>query len=89
MAAVHRGPQSSGCEGDTHFDKFYAHWESDVNAGRTIGAATVARLHAEPAFLADLEATKAELKAVRDKGLPPQRDCEFEKQALSQTPFPP
>ena len=63
------------------------HWESDVIEGRTIGAAVVARVHGEPAFLADLEAAKAEFKAVREKQLPPQRDCQFEAQALSQTPF--
>ena len=61
------------------------HWESDVVEGRTIGAATVARLHAEPAFIADLEAAKAEIAAVRAKQLPPQRDCKFEAEALAQT----
>jgi acid phosphatase (class A) len=60
------------------------HWESDVVEGRTVGAATVARLHAEPAFLRDLEAAKVELKTVREKKLPPQRDCQFETQALAQ-----
>jgi acid phosphatase (class A) len=62
------------------------HWDSDVMEGLFIGAATVARLHAEPAFLADLEAAKSELKAARAKNLPPQRDCKFEADALSQTP---
>jgi len=37
------------------------HWHSDVVAGRMMGAATVARLHANPVFLADLEAAKAEV----------------------------
>ena len=36
------------------------HWQSDVNEGRFMGAATVARLHADLGFLADLEAAKAE-----------------------------
>jgi acid phosphatase (class A) len=36
------------------------HWQSDVNAGRFMGAATVARLHADPGFMADLAAAKAE-----------------------------
>jgi acid phosphatase (class A) len=63
------------------------HWESDVIEGRFIGAATVARLHAEPAFLADLEAAKSELAAVRAKTLAPQRDCKFEADALAQTPW--
>jgi acid phosphatase (class A) len=61
------------------------HWESDVIEGRTIGAATVARVHANPAFLADLAAAKDELAAVRAKQLPPQRDCAFEAAALAQT----
>ena len=63
------------------------HWESDVIEGRFIGAATVARLHAEPAFLADLDAAKSELEAARAKTLPPQRDCKFEADALAQTPW--
>ena len=62
------------------------HWESDVIEGRFIGAATVARLHAEPDFLADLAAAKAELAAARAKHLRPQRDCKFEAEALTQTP---
>ncbi|MFZ4606653.1 MAG: acid phosphatase [Caulobacter sp.] len=37
------------------------HWPSDVTAGRTMGAALVARLHADPAFLKDLETAKTEL----------------------------
>ncbi len=36
------------------------HWYSDVIAGRFIGAATVARLHANKDFLTDLEAAKKE-----------------------------
>lgn len=37
------------------------HYPSDVTAGQTMGAALVARLHADPAFLADMETAKAEL----------------------------
>jgi acid phosphatase (class A) len=61
------------------------HWASDVIGGRTIGAATVARLHADPTFLADLAAAKAELLAARARQLAPQRDCKFEAGALEQT----
>ena len=39
------------------------HWQSDVNQGRIMGAATFARLHADPGFLADIEAAKAEIAA--------------------------
>jgi acid phosphatase (class A) len=38
------------------------HFQSDVEAGRTMGAASVARLHANPAFVADLAAARAELE---------------------------
>lgn len=41
------------------------HWQSDVNAGRFMGAATVARLHAEPVFLADLKVVKNEIATIR------------------------
>jgi acid phosphatase (class A) len=64
-----------------------AHWSSDVEEGRTVGSATVAKLHANDEFRADLEAAKAELTAVRAKGLPPQRDCAFEAQTLKATPW--
>jgi len=60
------------------------HWASDVVEGRIIGAATVAKLHADPTFLADLTAAKAELVAARAKRLAPQRDCKFEAAALGQ-----
>jgi len=59
------------------------HWQSDVIEGRFMGAATVARLHADPTFRADLEAAKAELAAVRAKGLKPQRDCAAEAAAMA------
>jgi acid phosphatase (class A) len=38
------------------------HFLSDVEAGRTLGAGMVARLHAVPAFNADMAAAKAELE---------------------------
>ena len=59
------------------------HWESDVIEGRFTGAGTVARLHADPAFRADLEAAKTELAAVRAKGLKPLRDCAAEAAAMA------
>jgi acid phosphatase (class A) len=59
------------------------HWHSDVVEGRFMGAATVARLHADPAFRAELDAAKAELAAVRAKGLKPARDCKAEAEALA------
>ena len=58
------------------------HWESDVVAGRTLGAGVVARLHADAAFREDLEAAKAEFAAIRAQGLKPRRDCAAEAAAL-------
>jgi acid phosphatase (class A) len=59
------------------------HWFSDVVWGRFMGAATVARLHADPTFLADLEAARGELAALRAKGVPPACDCQAEAAALA------
>lgn len=41
------------------------HYQSDVEAGRKLGSALVARLHAERAFRIDLAAAKAELARAR------------------------
>ncbi len=58
------------------------HWYSDVVWGRFMGAATVARLHADPTFRADLEAARAEVAAIRAKNLAPSGDCKAEASAL-------
>jgi acid phosphatase (class A) len=62
------------------------HWESDVIEGRFLAAGTVARLHDDPTFLADLKAAKDELAAGRVRGLVPQRDCQAEADALASVP---
>ncbi|WP_025128432.1 phosphatase PAP2 family protein [Pseudomonas sp. PH1b] len=62
-----------------------AHWQSDVDAGRIMGAATVASLHGNPAFLADLAAAKEEVKAAQQAGLKPAEDCAAESVALELT----
>ncbi len=62
------------------------HWHSDVMQGRLIAAGTVARLHAEPEFRADMEAARSELAAARAKGLAPGRDCAAEAAALAVLP---
>jgi len=59
------------------------HWQSDVVEGRFIGAATVARLHADPLFRSDLDAARTELEAARFKRLKPTRDCKAEAEALA------
>jgi acid phosphatase (class A) len=40
------------------------HWHSDVEAGRMIGSAAVARLHANPDFMIDMAAAKKELEVL-------------------------
>lgn len=58
------------------------HWASDVEEGRTMAAATAARLHAQPEFRADLDAARSEVAALRTKALPPSRDCAKEAAQL-------
>jgi acid phosphatase (class A) len=58
------------------------HWMSDVEAGRLVGAATLARLHAEPTFVAQLAQAKREIEAARAQSKPPQ-GCEEEARALA------
>lgn len=62
------------------------HWQSDVMMGRIMGAAAVAKLHAEPEFIAALAAAKNELKNAQEKGLAPTRDCQAEAIALAEYP---
>lgn len=62
-----------------------AHWQSDVDAGRLMGAATVATLHGSPSFLADLAAAKQEVQAATQAGVKPVQDCSAERVALSLT----
>ncbi|SCY78503.1 acid phosphatase [Desulfoluna spongiiphila] len=65
-----------------------AHWYSDVMEGRFMGAATVAKLHADPVFCADLAAAKAEYAVALSKGLSPTGDCEAEAETLARYPLP-
>ena len=58
------------------------HWMSDIEAGRVIGAATVARLHADPVFVAQMAQAKREIEAARAQAKPPQ-GCEDEARALA------
>ena len=62
------------------------HWASDVEGGRFMGAATVARLHADATFQADLAAAKLEVAAQLASPMAPSAACEAEAQALSSTP---
>lgn len=59
------------------------HWYSDVLAGRFMGAAAVARLHADPTFRKDLEAAKREYAHALSEGFAPARGCDAEAAALA------
>jgi acid phosphatase (class A) len=60
-----------------------AHWQSDIDAGRVIASATVARLHADAAFKAELDAARAELQSARRAGALPKADCATEAASLA------
>jgi acid phosphatase (class A) len=59
------------------------HWKSDIESGRIMGAATVARLHTNPLFGAQLEAAHAEVAKERANGASPPGDCAQEAAALA------
>ena len=56
-----------------------AHWQSDVDAGRIMGAAAVAKLHTSPEFLADIQAARKELESPNA----PAVNCAFEQELIS------
>lgn len=58
------------------------HWQSDVDMGRVMGAAAVARLHADPVFVAQLAAARQEVQAQRAAGAQTRQDCAAESAAL-------
>jgi len=60
-----------------------AHWYSDVVAGRLVGAAAVAKLHADEQFREAMDAARADVERMRREGKPPQGDCAVEAKALS------
>jgi acid phosphatase (class A) len=64
-----------------------AHVPSDIEAGRTIGAAVVAAEHASPEFQRDLAEAKAELEALRARGGETNPRCAAEADALSKPAF--
>jgi acid phosphatase (class A) len=57
-----------------------AHWQSDIDAGRVIAAATVARLHANTAFQVDVAAARVELMSAK---APDGAACAAEAAALA------
>ena len=59
------------------------HWQSDVEAGRLVGAATVSRLRSDPVYLAQVAEARREVQAARAAGLKSPRDCAAEQKALA------
>ncbi len=59
------------------------HWQSDVDAGRVIGAATVARLQSDETFKAQVALARDEIAQAQAKGLKPAADCTAEAAALA------
>lgn len=60
-----------------------AHWYSDIVAGRLVGAAAVAKLHANEEFRKAMNAARSDIKRIRRAGTPPQGDCTIEVEVLS------
>lgn len=59
------------------------HYASDVESGRIVGAATVARLHADPVYTAQVALARKEVQAARAAGSKPAHDCSAEAAALA------
>lgn len=60
------------------------HWKSDIEAGRLVGSAAVARLHDNATFKAQMIAAKGEIAKARAQGqVPPAADCAAEGAALA------
>jgi acid phosphatase (class A) len=59
------------------------HWASDIDAGRIVGASTVARLHADPVFRAQVAHARKEVEAARAAGAAAPVHCEAEARALA------
>lgn len=58
------------------------HWQSDVDAGRLVGAAAIARLHADETFQAQAALARAEIRQARAQGHKSPLNCAAEAQAL-------
>ena len=59
------------------------HWLNDTEEGRIDADAVLARLHAEPAFLADVAAAREEARALAGTSLPSAESCAAEAAALA------
>ncbi len=61
------------------------HWYSDVVAGRLVGAAAVAKLHANKEFRSAMQAARADIERARKSGQVTKQDCAREAAALAET----
>jgi acid phosphatase (class A) len=59
------------------------HWQSDVDAGRLVGAAVVARLHGNERFMTAMQAARQEIVKIRETSAGQAIDCEAERAALA------
>lgn len=59
------------------------HWQSDVDMGRLVGAAAVARLQADPTFRAQATLARVEIDTARAQGRRSTRNCAAEAAALA------
>ena len=59
------------------------HWQSDIAAGRLVGSATVARLHTNPVFNAQMTAARDEIAKARAVGAPPTAACTTEAATIA------
>jgi len=62
------------------------HWQSDIEAGRVVGASVVSRLHADPVFTVQMAAARKEIQGARAAGLKSPLDCAAETRALAGEP---
>ena len=63
-----------------------AHWKSDIEAGRLVGSAVVARLHDDPVFKAQVAQAKLEVTKAREQGLiPDMAVCDAQQRVLNTT----
>lgn len=58
------------------------HWQSDVDHGRVMGAAAVARLQSDPVFTTQVALARQEVADARAKGAKSPLNCSAEKAAL-------
>jgi len=59
------------------------HWQSDIDAGRVIAAATVARLHADADFRADVDAAREEVMVLKARHVAKPQGCSDEAASLA------